>query len=97
MAGIGSDSGPQKRDDRLWSSYVSSPIKGLKSLLPSRGRGKETTPDVDGGIWTEHGVFQTKPEATDSDIGEKVQVSNVNMHNNSTMYTAVCMYTAARL
>ncbi len=89
MAGIGSDSGPQKRDDRPWSSYVSSPIKGLKSrFLPSGGRGKETAPDVDGEIWTEHGVFQTKPEATDSDIGEKVQVSNVNMHNNSTMYTA---------
>ena len=85
MAGIGSDSGPLKRGDRPWSSYISSPI--LKSLLPGGGRGysliygreKDTAPDVDDAP-DEHDIFQTKPEATDSDIvksWEKVQVSNV--------------------
>ena len=79
MAGIGSDSGPPKRGDRPWSSYVSSHIKGLKSLLPGGGREKDTAPDVDDAP-DEHDIFQTKPEATDSDIvksWEKVQVSNV--------------------
>ncbi len=83
--GTGQDKGPQKT---TWSSYISSPIKDLKSLLPGGGRGFQSSggqvkeKSLEGA--PEHGIIQTQSEATGSDIPidkdwETVQVPKVRM------------------
>ncbi len=80
VAGYGAGHGPQKRDDRPWSSYISSPIKGLKNLLPSLapgGRRKEMPHDH------EHDI-QAQPKATGTqreidEDWESVQAPKVNI------------------
>lgn len=76
VAGHGPDRGPQKTEDRAWSSYLPSSIKDLKNLLPS-GRGKEMPHEL------EHVIpVQAQPKATLSDIDqdwENVQVPKVTV------------------
>lgn len=85
--GTGQNKGPHGQKT-TWSSYVSGPIKGLKSLLPGGGRGFQSS--ASGGQVKEkslegapeHGIIQAQSETTGSDIPidkdwEKVQVPNV--------------------
>ncbi len=72
-AGHGPDRGPQKTDDRAWSSYIPSSIK---NLLPG-GRGKEMP--------HEHGILiQAQPKTTQREIDqdwENVQIPKVNIYS----------------
>ncbi len=82
VAGYGAGHGPQKTDDRPWSSYISSPIKGLKNLLPSLapgGQRKEMPRPHD----HEHDILiQAQPKATQREIDEdweSVQAPKANI------------------
>ncbi len=69
------DRGPQKTDDRPWSSYIPGPIKafdkGLRSILTGDQRKVRSS---------EHSIIQTKPKASDIDkeSWETVELPKVN-------------------
>ena len=74
--------GPQKRDDRPWSSYISSSIKGLKILLPSLapgGRRKEMPHEHDILIQAQPNATLTQREIDKDWESVQFQVPKVNI------------------